>query len=62
MYSLVVIFTGMIIAFCLIIDKLPEGITFSKALNIAGASGKMEVLYFSFNLVVTSTNKALMIF
>ena len=49
-HQMVVIFTGMIIAFCLIIDKLPEGITFSKALNIAGASGKMEVLDFSFNL------------
>jgi len=49
-HQMVVIFTGMIIAFCLIIDKLPEGITFSKALDIAGASGKMEVLDFSFNL------------
>ncbi|MGB1309311.1 MAG: sodium:solute symporter family transporter, partial [Oceanihabitans sp.] len=29
---------------------LPEGITFSKALDIAGASGKMEVLDFSFSL------------
>ncbi|WP_204345707.1 sodium:solute symporter [Psychroserpens algicola] len=49
-HQMIVIFTGMIIAFCLIIDKLPEGITFSKALDIAGASGKMEVLDFSFNL------------
>jgi SSS family transporter len=49
-HQMIVIFTGMIIAFCLIIDKLPEDITFSKALDIAGASGKMEVLDFSFNL------------
>lgn len=49
-HQMVVIFTGMIIAFILIINKLPEGITFSKALDIAGASGKMEVLDFSFNL------------
>ncbi|WP_028872720.1 sodium:solute symporter [Psychroserpens burtonensis] len=49
-HQMIVIFTGMIIAFCLIIDKLPEGITFSKALDIAGASGKMEVLDFSFSL------------
>nr|WP_321222493.1 sodium:solute symporter [uncultured Psychroserpens sp.] len=48
-HQMIVIFTGMIIAFCLIIDKLPEGITFSKALDIAGASGKMEVLDFSFD-------------
>jgi Na+/proline symporter len=47
---MIVIFTGMIIAFVLIIDKLPADITFSKALDIAGASGKMEVLDFSFNL------------
>lgn len=49
-HQMVVIFTGMIIAFILIINKLPEGITFTKALDIAGASGKMEVLDFSFNL------------
>jgi len=49
-HQMIVIFTGMIIAFCLIIDKLPEGINFSKALDIAGASGKMEVLDFSFSL------------
>ncbi|WP_299339246.1 sodium:solute symporter [uncultured Psychroserpens sp.] len=48
-HQMVVIFTGMLIAFFLIIDKLPEGITFSKALDIAGASGKMEVLDFSFD-------------
>lgn len=49
-HQMVVIFTGMIIAFVLIINQLPENITFSKALDIAGASGKMEVLDFSFNL------------
>lgn len=48
-HQMIVIFTGMLIAFFLIIDKLPEGITFTKALDIAGASGKMEVLDFSFD-------------
>lgn len=48
-HQMIVIFTGMLIAFYLIIDKLPEGITFTKALDIAGASGKMEVLDFSFD-------------
>lgn len=48
-HQMIVIFTGMIIAFVLIIDKLPTDITFSKALDIAGASGKMEVLDFSFD-------------
>jgi SSS family transporter len=49
-YQMAVIFTGMIIAFFIIINALPEGITFSKALDIAGASGKMEILDFSFSL------------
>ncbi|WP_136482968.1 sodium:solute symporter [Cognatitamlana onchidii] len=49
-HQMVVIFIGMLIAFFLIVDKLPEDITFSKALEIAGASGKMEVLDFSFDL------------
>ena len=36
-------------AFFLIISYLPDDITFSKAIEIAGASGKMEVLDFSFD-------------
>ena len=49
-HQMVVIFTGMIAAFIIIVGKLPEDITFTKALEIAGASGKMEVLDFSFDL------------
>jgi Na+/proline symporter len=49
-HQMIVIFTGMIIAFVLIVNKLPENITFTKALEIAGASGKMQVLDFSFSL------------
>jgi SSS family solute:Na+ symporter len=49
-HQMVVIFIGMLVAFFLIVSKLPPDITFSKALDIAGASGKMEVLDFSFNL------------
>lgn len=49
-HQMIVIFTGMIVAFILIVNKLPENITFSKALEIAGASGKMQVLDFSFSL------------
>ncbi|MEJ6793108.1 MAG: sodium:solute symporter [Lacinutrix sp.] len=49
-HQMIVIFTGMIIAFVLILNKLPEDISFAKAVEIAGASGKMEVLDFSFNL------------
>ncbi len=49
-HQMAVIFTGMFIAFFIILDRLPEGITFTKALDIAGASGKMNVLDFSFDL------------
>ena len=49
-HQMVVIFIGMLVAFFLIVDKLPQDITFSKALKIAGASGKMEILDFSFDL------------
>ncbi|GAL73150.1 sodium:solute symporter [Jejuia pallidilutea] len=49
-HQMVVIFFGMLVAFFLIVNKLPEDITFTKALEIAGASGKMEVLDFSFSL------------
>ncbi|AUP77976.1 sodium:solute symporter [Flavivirga eckloniae] len=49
-HQMVIIFIGMLVAFFLIVSKLPADITFSKALSIAGASGKMEVLDFSFNL------------
>lgn len=49
-HQMVVIFTGMIIAFVLIFNKLPDDISFTKAVEIAGASGKMEVLDFSFDL------------
>jgi Na+/proline symporter len=49
-HQMVVIFTGMIIAFIIIVNKLPENISFTKALDIAGASGKMNILDFSFDL------------
>lgn len=47
--QMAVIFTGMFIAFFLIVSYLPENITFTKALDIAGASGKMDILDFSFD-------------
>ena len=48
--QMIIIFIGMIIAFYMIMSQLPADITFSKALDIAGASGKMKVLDFSFDL------------
>ncbi|OCK42087.1 sodium:solute symporter [Tenacibaculum soleae] len=48
--QMAIIFTGMFIAFYLILQYLPDGITFTKALEIAGASDKMQVLDFSWDL------------
>ncbi|MCM4159021.1 sodium:solute symporter [Antarcticibacterium flavum] len=48
--QMAVIFAGMFTAFFLIISYLPSNITFNNALEIAGASGKMDILDFSFDL------------
>jgi len=48
--QMIIIFIGMLIAFFMIMSQLPENITFKNALEIAGASNKMEVLDFSFDL------------
>ncbi|WP_428742796.1 sodium:solute symporter [Tenacibaculum sp.] len=48
--QMAVIFSGMFIAFYLILQYLPDDITFTKALEIAGASDKMKVLNFSWDL------------
>ena len=48
--QMAVIFFGMVVALILIIQYLPEEITFTKALEIAGASGKLDILDFSFDL------------
>lgn len=44
-----IIFVGMFMAFFFIMSYLPENVTFSRALDIAGASGKMKILDFSLN-------------
>lgn len=44
-----IIMTGMFIAFFFILGYLPENITFEKALKIAGASNKLDILDFSMN-------------
>jgi Na+/proline symporter len=48
--QMAVIFSGMIIAFFVIISYLPENINFTNALDIASASGKLDILDFSFDL------------
>ena len=44
-----IIMIGMFVAFFFILGYLPADITFSKALKIAGASGKLDILDFSFS-------------
>ena len=48
--QMVIIFVGMLLAFFMIMSQLPSNITFTNALEITGASDKMEVLDFSFDL------------
>lgn len=45
-----VIFAGMLAALVVILTLIPEDVSFTKALDIAGANGRMEVLDFSFDL------------
>lgn len=45
-----IIFAGMFAAFFITLNLIPDDIGFVKALDIAGASGKMNVLDFSFDL------------
>ena len=47
--QMAVILTGMIAAFFFILNDLPKDVTFTKALDIAGAGGKMKILAFSFD-------------
>lgn len=48
-HQMLIIFIGMFVAFFIILNKLPQDITFTKALHIASASGKMDILDFSFD-------------
>jgi solute:Na+ symporter, SSS family len=45
-----VIFSGMVMAFIFIVRALPEHLTFSNALQLAGMNDKLNVLDFSFDL------------
>lgn len=47
--QMAVIFLGMFIAFYIILNQLPEQITFTKALSLAGVNDKMNLLDFSFD-------------
>ena len=48
--QMAVIFAGMFITFLIILNYLPQEISFTKALELAGVNGKLDILDFSFNL------------
>jgi SSS family solute:Na+ symporter len=48
--QMIVILSGMAIAAYLLVAKLPEGIDFNDAVNIAGKMGKLNVVDFTFDL------------
>ena len=49
-YQMGIIFIGLLICLAVIINLLPENISFRNAIDIAGANSKLEVLDFSFDL------------
>lgn len=48
-HQMFVIMSGMFVIFFYILANLPEDVDFSNVLHIAGASGKMDILDFSYN-------------
>lgn len=48
--QMLVIFSGMFLAFYLIIESLPANVGFSEAMHLAGLAGKLEVVDLSFDL------------
>ena len=47
--QMAVIFTGMVVAFFIILSYLPDSVGFTDALEIAGTGGKMNILDYSFD-------------
>lgn len=52
--QMAIIFTGMIIAFFVILNSLPSDINFSNALSIASVNDKLNILDFSFDFDVNN--------
>jgi len=49
-YQLTIIFLGMITAACLLISKLPAGLSFADAMSVAGGFQKLNAVNFSTNM------------
>lgn len=48
-HQMIVILTGMVIAFFFLLQLMPEGVGFTEAMQVADVSGKLNVLDFSFD-------------
>lgn len=48
--QMVIIFAGLSLCIFVIVTKLPEGVSLDDALSVAGASGKLQTIDFSFDL------------
>lgn len=48
--QMLIIMSGMVLAFIMTIVLLPRGVTFTDALHVAGSLGKLNVIDFSFDL------------
>ena len=49
-YQMLVILFGMVVAFFVIVNKLPDRVSFLDAVTMAGQAGKLDVIDFSFDL------------
>jgi Na+/proline symporter len=48
-WQMLVIFAGMVAAFCIVLARLPDGLGFSGAAHLAGTLGKLDAVDFSFD-------------
>jgi Na+/proline symporter len=46
-HQMVLIFAGLVVAFFVIVAKLPEGVSFGNALAVAGAAGRLQAVDYS---------------
>ncbi|MFP2997518.1 sodium:solute symporter [Spongiivirga sp. MCCC 1A20706] len=48
--QMIVILSGMVVAFFVLLNKLPENIGFGEAIDVAGSLGKLNIVSFNFDL------------
>ena len=48
-FQMLLIFAGLVIAFFVIVAKMPQGVSLPDALRVAGSAGRMQAIDYSFN-------------